>query len=168
MKAWYANSSERGVSGICQQSIEVLRQHVINLKNDGIEPIAALIFDEMAIRKAVKWHDVEKKFVGPITYGLRSDDMYQPVANNALVFMLNGVNYDMCIPVARYFIQSLQAEEKAALLEDIIVEITKLGVRVLSITFDGLPSNLTACELLGAVFDVEKLDNMNPFFSSWC
>lgn len=159
MKAWYALSAERGVSGICKQSIESLSHRVTNLKNDGVEPI-----DEMAVREAVKWRDAEKKFVGPITYGFRADDSHLPVANNALVFMLNGVNFDMCIPIARYFIQSLKAEEKAALLEDIIIEISKLGVRVISITFDGLSTNFTACEILGAVFDLNNLDNMNPYF----
>lgn len=161
IRAWYANSREKSVSGFCKQAIEILRQRATDLKNDGIEPCVAIIFDEMAIRKAVKWHDPEKTFVGHITYGFRPEDSHLPVANNALVFMLNGINFDICIPMARYFIKSLKTEEKVALLKDVIVEVTQLGVRVLTVTFDGLSTNFTTCESLGAVFDV---DSMKPYF----
>lgn len=159
--SWYANTSASGVSGFCQQSIEVLSERAKKLKADGIEPTVALIFDEMAIKKTIKWSHNEKKFIGHITYGFRPDGSHLPIANNALVFMLNGINFNLTLPIAHHFINTLKAEEKATLLKDVITEITKHGVRVLSVTFDGFSTNFTSCELLGANFDP---NNMTPYF----
>lgn len=47
------------------------------------------------------------------------------------------------------------------LINQVVTEVTRLGIRVANITFDGLSSNFSACEELGASFN--QL-NMKPFF----
>lgn len=115
----------------------------------------------MSTKQHLQWSDCQKKFLGHITYGFRPDGAVIPLANNVIVFMLNGVNVEFTLPVAHYFIRSLLAEEKLRLLQDIIKAINACGVRVLNVTFDGLPSNFTMSQLLGASFTET---NFKPYF----
>lgn len=161
IQKWYENVKSNGKKGFCEQSIEVLTQNVEKVKAGGIEPVCSLIFDEMAIRKNLQWSAAHKQFQGQITYGFRPDCTEVPLANNALVFMMSGINFDLSIPLAYYFINSLTAAEKVKLLTEVISVISELGVRVISITFDGLASNATMCKQLGANF---KMNNLKPYF----
>lgn len=86
----------------------------------------------MSIRRMIQWNDAKKKFIGYITYGNFKGEFIAP----------NG-------------------KEKAVLINQVVTEVTKLGIRVANITFDGLSSNFSACEELGASFN--QL-NMKPFF----
>lgn len=162
LQKWYANSSVSGEAGLCQQSFEILNQKVEELKAKEIQPICSLIFDEMAIKKHLQWSNTKKTFLGQINYGFRADNLELPIANNALVFMLNGINFDMTLPLSYFFINSLKTDEKVALLKKVVATVTKCGVRVLTVTFDGLRSNFTMCESLGANFDVKKFE---PYFN---
>lgn len=161
IRKWYMNSSANGEPGLSKQSFQRLTQLANEQKANGIELICSLIFDEMSIRKHLQWSDSEKKFLGHITYGFRPDNEDVRIANNAIVFMLNGINIDFTIPVAHYFIGSLLAVEKANLIEEVIKAISACGVRVLNISFDGLPCNFTTCELLGASFGERSF---KPYF----
>lgn len=155
------NSNANGEPGFCKQSFSILTQLAIDNKANGTSLVCSLIFDEMSIRKHLQWSDSQKKFLGYINYGFRPDGTEMPLANNAIVFMLNGINVKFTLPVAHYFIQSLKAEEKVCLLTEIIEAITACGVRVINISFDGLLSNITMCKLLGASFE---MDNFKPEF----
>lgn len=161
LKKWYANSSASDEPGLCEQSIDILSGKVKELKAAGIQPICSLIFDEMAIKKHLQWSKSKKMFLGQITYGFRPENLALPIANNALVFMLNGINFDMTLPISYYFINSLKTHEKVVLLTKTITTVIKCGVRVLSVTFDGLATNFTMCESLGASFDI---NNLKPYF----
>lgn len=160
LQKWYANSSVSAESGFCRQSLEILEQKVEKAKAEGINPICAIVFDEMSIRKHLQWSRAQKKFLGQIDYGFRPDCSEVPIANNAIVFMLKGINFELCLPVAHYFINTLNGEEKATLLKAIITKITSYSVRVLSVTFDGLCTNIKTCRILGADF---RLKNFRPF-----
>lgn len=118
--------------------------------------MCALVFDEVSIRKHLQWSRAQKKFLGQIDYGFRPDCSEVPIANNAIVFMLKGINFEMCLPVAHYFINTLNGEEKATLLKAIITKVTSYSVRVLSVTFDGLSTNIKTCRILGANFALKK------------
>lgn len=98
LQKWYANSSVNGEPGFCKQSIEILSEKAEELKAKGIEPICSIIFDEMAIRKHLQWSPAQKKFLGQVTYGFRPENSELPIANNALVFLVNGINFDSTIP----------------------------------------------------------------------
>lgn len=160
-RKWYANSGASGEPGFCKQSFSELTRLANDAKANGTELICSLSFDEMAIRKHLQWSHSQKKFLGHITYGFRPDAVEMVIANNVLVFMLNGVNSKMTLPMAHYFIGALKAEEKSKLLQEVISAISACGVRVISVTFDGLFTNLTTCKLLGASFD---LKNFKPYF----
>lgn len=161
IQKWYANTNVSGEPGICKQSFEILTARANQLKGEGIDPMCSLIFDEMAIRKLLKWSHAQKKFIGQINYGFRPEFSEVPIANQAMVYMLSGINFDITIPIAFYFIRGLKAEERAELLKKVIGEVKKCGVRVINTTFDGYSSNFKMCKLLGANFDLKKF---KPYF----
>lgn len=55
------------------------------------------------------------------------------------------------------------ADEKAQLLTDVMYAISEIGVKLVNIVFDGLSTNLPACEKLGASFN---LNNMQPYVNN--
>lgn len=84
-----------------------------------------------------------------------------PIANNVLVFMLTCLNNATSIPIAYFPITSLDGVEKKDILVRILSDLSKIGVKVTNVTFDGLDINRVACEILGASFDPR---NPIPFF----
>lgn len=162
IQKWYANCNVSR-TGICEQSLEILAKNAAKLKSTGVEPVCALIFDEMALKKHLQWSCMQKVFLGPINYGFRPESSEVPLAKEAIVFMVNGFNFNTTLPLAYYFINRLNAEEKVVLLKNIITAIRNCGVRVLSVTFDNLADNFAMCRLLGS--NVRDADNYKPYFS---
>lgn len=162
VRKWYANSSANGQPGITKESLDTLRTLVNNAKSNNNEIVCALNLDEMHIRRHVQWCDNQKKFIGHITYGSRQNHAdYLPVASNALVFMLNGINSKFNLPLAFYFINTLNTSEKASLIIEIIEILTRIGVKIVVISFDGLSTNTATCNLLGAC--LSQGQNFKPF-----
>lgn len=163
LRKWYMLSDSNGKPGVCKDSIQMLKSLVEDMNAKGQKLICSLCFDEMHIKKHLMWSHNEKKFIGNITYGIRNDGTNLPIAKQALVFMLNGVNIDFNLPVAFYFIRELNANEKSSLLAEILKTITDLNIKVISVAFDGLPMNITTCTRLGASFLRKKFE---PYFYS--
>lgn len=87
-----------------------------------------------------------------------------PIAKFALVFMVNGINEFIQLPVAYYFVNSSAALDKFNLVTHIVKEITKCGVKVSNVTFDGFSSNISMCSLLGADITNTDVSKIKPFF----
>lgn len=77
--------------------------------------------------------------------------------------MICGVNLVIKSPVAYYFIDSLKTESKKKLLMDVLQAVSATGVTILNITSDGLVTNLSVFEKLGANFADFKPSFKNPF-----
>lgn len=159
IRSWISNCS--GFGEICAGALETLKNIADELKSRGKQFICSMSFDEMSIRKHVQWSDAKKKFQGFITFGRKNSNGEIPVANQALAFLITGINMQVSIPIAHFFITKLIASEKAFLIEQIVREITKVGVKLINITFDGDPTNFAACKLLGASFQPRDL---RPYF----
>lgn len=156
IKAWYRNSNLDAKSGINENAMNILKQIVREMKNKDEKLVGSLSFDEMAIRKHYQWCNKTKEFLGNVSYGDSTD-----VANNAIVFLINGVNTHITLPIAYYFITTLTAEQRKTLLLEILNELFDCGIIISNVTFDGLPANALMCVLLGADLDSEEL---KPYF----
>lgn len=166
LRKWYANCTYESQPGISKEGMRALGSLANDFKNEGKQLIVSIAFDEISIRRLVQWSDAKKKFLGYITYGRFVGEV--PVARNALVFLLTAINADFSLLIAHYFVIALNATERAFLIDEIVTKITKLGVKVATITFDGLRANLSACEALKASFNVvnPKPFILNPVDSS--
>ena len=108
------------------------------------------MFDEMAIRQQIQWDCSSKRFEGVVNYGIDIIDKDCTIpATNAIVFLVNAVNGFWKVPVAYYFVTTLNASEKAAVLINILSAIRSTGVETISVTFDGARSNLSMINVLG-------------------
>lgn len=130
------------------------------MKENQKELYCTLAFDEMHIKGHVEWLHESKKFSGLITYGRRDSNEKLPIAKQALVFLITCHESKLSIPVAHYFIDNLDTGEKTKLLFEVVRCLRLVGVCILNITFDGLPTNRSMCEGLGASFDA---NNIIPF-----
>lgn len=159
IRKWFAFSNASGNGGIIDAALQTLKK-MVEEHNEKI--FVALSFDEMSIRSLIQYQHFKKRFSGFINFGTKKFNTdVLPIATNALVFMLNGINVKMTVPIAYYFITTLIAEEKAVLIASIIKTLTSIGIRVASVTSDGLITNFASYGILGADFADE---NITPYF----
>lgn len=153
IRKYFANSTSNGQPGISKDSVEILKKLVEN-----VGPVyCTLSLDEMHIRRNVQWSDCQKKFIGGISYGsIPSNAEYMPVATNAIVFMVNGINVKFNLPIQFEFMNCLQSHEKTAMILMALKVLAEVGITVIALTFDGLANNISTCNLLGARFDVDS------------
>lgn len=114
--------------------------------------VCSLVYDEMYIRQQVYWSPNEMQYSGLKSNGeISNEDLEKNIAKQAIVFILNGIDVNFEFPVSYHFISDqFKTLERKALIHEIITEITKCGIKISNITFDGHASNVPALELLGA------------------
>lgn len=153
--SWYRYSNIKGNPGFHKETCERLKKIASNVFDDTKIPlVCSLIVDEMYIRKQVLWCNQVQQYMGYISYGAKEDQKLLPIANQAIVFLLNGINQRFEFPFGYHFIQALNAEDKANLYLEVIQKVTECGIIIKNITFDGLASNFAMCNRLGANLDV--------------
>lgn len=152
IQAWYRNSDLDAESGISESSLRILKCKANEMTSKNQTAIFSLSFDEMAIRKHQQWCNKTKTFLGNVTYGDSSE-----VASNAIVFLARGLNTDIKVPIAYYFITNITAEQRKAILLQILDRLFKNDINISNITFDGLAANARMCELLGASLQGEDM-----------
>lgn len=156
LQKWYQNiQCEPGFSS---ESIEAIKRKA----SKSSKPLyGSLMFDEISIRKKVDWDG--KKFVGFVDFGNYEIAQNTGIAaKEALVFMVNCLNQRWKIPVGYFFISSMNAKDKANLVEACLRCLAESGIKIISLTFDGLKSNLAMCERLGA--SLKDPRHLQPWF----
>lgn len=155
LSKWY--STIDGSPGFLKEALEALKNKVCEAKEKGNEVLCNFVLDEMAIMKRIEWDG--KRTYGYVDLGINvegdSGDNLEE-AKEALVFMLVALNSCWKIPVAYFLTNGLSGNEKANLLEQCLEYIHSAGVIVTSITFDGAPSNISMCNVLGANLNYGK------------
>lgn len=156
IKCWYRNSNLDSEPGINQSSLMILERMAGEMNAKSQQLVCSLTFDEMSIRKHEQYCKSTKQTLGNVSYGSKIE-----VANNAIVFLANGINAKIKVPVAYHFITSLNGRDRMTLLLEVLAEMFKRGIFVSNITFDGLSANQLMCTMLGASFDE---NNMRTYF----
>lgn len=162
VRQWHSKSSSNFQNGFNPQSIISLTKLSNEKKADGKDLYVSMCFDEVSIRKHIQWIHARKQFNGIVTYGRRDKDDF-PVANNAIFFLVNLVESGESLVIGCFLIKSLDSIEKTKLVRDVIAKVNSTGACLMSISFDGLATNFSTCEALGASFD---LQNLQPFISN--
>lgn len=146
---WFANSDICGEPGIQDETLERLKKIAQDYEEKNNRQLkCSLVFDEIYIRQQVLYAVHQMDYVGYINYGEKTDG--RTIAKQAIVFLLNGIEVYLEFPVAYRFINELVASERSILLDKVISTVTRCGVKIMNITFDGNTANVPACELLGA------------------
>ncbi|XP_026667506.1 uncharacterized protein LOC113464040 [Ceratina calcarata] len=99
IRAWYSTTD--GSPGFTKEAIDILKRKSEEAGDKKL--YACLTMDEMAIRSQVVWDKSKTKFVGYIDTGIQTENNENlPLAKEALVHLLTGINQRWKIPVA-YF-----------------------------------------------------------------
>lgn len=156
IRSWHKNSSANISSGFSNQSISILTNLANEAKAEGKDLYVSMSFDEVSIRKHIQWVHDEKYFSGTVTYGKRDDDEI-PVANNAIFFLITLIQTGKTMVLGYFLIKTLNTQEKTKLVLDAIDKINSTGAYLISMAFDGLSTNFSVCESLGASFDIGNI-----------
>lgn len=167
IKAWFANSDIRGDPGIQDETIERLKKIAAEYKEkNGHDLICCLIFDEMHLRKQILFSMEKMEYVGFANYGRKPGNEQTSFAKQAIVFLLNGIDVNFEFPVVYHFIDDLDMHQRKNLIEEVIAMVTRCGIRITNLTFDGYSANMPAMELLGAELKInlkQKNRKFRPF-----
>ena len=118
------------------------------------------MIDEMAIKKHVSWNG--KKFRGYVDLGNEvEDDDSAPIAKDALVFMVVGVNETWKVPVGYFFIDGLSGKERANLIKVSIKKLHDVGIDIISLICDGPSCHFAMLNALGVEL---KVPYIQPYF----
>lgn len=162
IRNWFANSDLKGEPGFQDEQLERLKKIADDYKSKYDHQLkCSLVFDEIHLRQQVLWAVHQMDYVGYINYGQRSDK--NTVAKQAIVFLLNGIDVNFEYPVAYWFIDELDATERSALLDKVIATVTRCGVKITNLTFDGHAANIPACEMLGAKLKINYKGESRDF-----
>lgn len=120
--------------------------------------LCCVSLDEMSIRQHLQWNG--KQTVGYVNIGQHLDADNVPLAKDVLVFMVTSLNGSWKIPVGYFLTNGVNGEQRSTLLQNCVHLLKECGLHVVSITFDGCPSNLAMARNLGAKFD--SADDIRP------
>lgn len=145
--------------GFLPASISFLEQLSLN---SASKLYYVIMIDEIHIRKQVI-HDGEG-FVGYTDYGgIVENDQEDKIATTALFIMASSINGNYRIPLGYILTNGLKSELVASVILQTLQIMKKTSSIVAAVTFDGLRSNISAVQSLGANLDVESED-FSPTF----
>lgn len=164
LRYWY--SAINGDPGFTEEAFDALRQRVDQQKHDKNKKplLVGLSFDEMFIRKHSQYDTAKKEFLGHITSGKPDQhEFYTPLCREALVFMVTGIEQEFKLPIGYFLTNGLSSEEKAALVKEALFRLYRIGIKPVSLTFDGAKSNITTMKLLGVDYNNDKPYFWHPY-----
>lgn len=143
-----------------------LKKMATDANSKGKTLLACLIMDEMTLHRGYQWNDNAHKVSGLVDFGNcrenQENGQDRQLAKEALVYLINGINDKFKIPVAYFLINKLKAKEKAAITKEVLLAVSKTGIKVIAMNFDGLKGNISVCRQLGANFKLEMPFIVNP------
>lgn len=158
IRKWY--SSIDGSPGYTAEALAAIKSKAHEMNSAGKELVCALMMDEMSIREHVDYQG--GKNIGYVDFGIHLDNDALPLAKEALVFMLVGVNCSWKVPVAYFLISAIGASEKANLVKGCCTMLHECGVKIISLTFDGAATNMSMASILGANLTLPSLKPCFP------
>lgn len=152
IQKWYA--SIKSLPGFINESFEILEKKVNEYEAKNKKLICCLVRDEMAIRKQSQWNPYKSKFEGFVDMGEKvTAEGVLPLAKEALVFLVSGVEEDFKLPLTYFFINSLNTDQSAFITNQMLIRLGEIGVEIAAITMDGNKTNISMCKSLGADFN---------------
>lgn len=145
ISAWYRTVN--GEPGIGSEAMKSITERV---KNTNYPLLGCLMFDEMAIREHVEYDG--SKFSVHIDYGKDIACELDIDATQVSVFMIVCLNGSWKVPVAYYFMKGASAEGKTTFTVQCLEAMHEIGLKVVSLTYDGTATNLSVLNKLGCNF----------------
>lgn len=121
-------------------------------KTSGQPVLCSLMFDEMSIKKHIDLFNGTSWGYVNVGANVIQDDRRQ-FATEAFVLMVVAVNARWKLPIAYFFINGLNATERANIVKEALIKLHECEVTVTSLSCDGLNVTFTMMRALGAKID---------------
>lgn len=149
-----------GKPGFNRWAIPAIKNKIDEADKSGNKLKFALNIDGMYINSIIEC-DNNGKHYGYVDYG--DNVVKKEIAKEAIVFLITTINGRWKIPVAYYFVSKVSTEQMASMVEDVLYFLESNKIDVISLTFDGLKTNISMVEYLGASVNPNSL---KPYFYS--
>ncbi|KAB0801379.1 hypothetical protein PPYR_05733, partial [Photinus pyralis] len=141
--------------GFTTEAFETLRKQVQFSQKPCL---CALVIDEMSIRKHLEWDG--NKFYGYVNFGVDINDDCNELAKEVFVLLIVAVNGTWKLPIGYFLTNGLSGEQKSSLINQSIIMVQNTGAKIVSLTCDGAPSNISMCSLLGCSLQYPNMQTM--------
>ncbi|KAL2096821.1 hypothetical protein ACEWY4_006028 [Coilia grayii] len=121
------------------------------------DTVCALTLDEMHLHAMTEY--AGDQLHGYVDIG--SGEIENNMAKEALVVMVVAINESWKVPIAYFLINSMDATDKANVVRESLSRLYEVGIKVVSLTFDGLKTNIAMARKLGANINIK---DMKPYF----
>lgn len=142
--------------GFLKECFQTLKQKSLHKKNI----LCSLIFDEMSIKKKLDFDG--KRIWGYTDYGTRLESDNMDLATEVLVLMVVCHTEGWKLPIAYFFIKTLNAKEKANIINEALIRLHEVGIDITSVTCDGPATHFSMFEILGC--DWSNKYSMKTYF----
>lgn len=139
------------------------------MKANNQDLLIALSVDDMSIRKLLEFDG--NRVTGFTYFGEKDKETGKTIvdtnaepASHAHVYMATAINSHFSLPSALFFIDSLDAAQRAEITKECIIKIEEAGAKVLTLTFDGTTTNFSMANKLGA--DLANSRDPKHFFTN--
>lgn len=135
--------------GLTKQSFELLKN--LRSGDSGWQyDICGIVIDGMSIRSSLEWDNHKAKMVGLVDFGENIDVPGEDKpAHEALVIMAVGIRSAWKLPLAYFFCVGCSANLQAQLLRNVFDELLEINVTPISLTLDGMITNVKTVNILG-------------------
>ncbi|CAH2089020.1 unnamed protein product [Euphydryas editha] len=141
---WYSNID--GSPGLTEDAFKIFKA---KRSQSDKNMTCALIAAEMAIRQQKCFNRKTLQDEGIVDMGSGPNENMNIKASEAYFFILVSLNEPWKLPIAYFLIHGMTGEQKANIIKTILHKCHEVGVDVMSLTFDGHSSNLSAMQILG-------------------
>ncbi|XP_045462374.1 uncharacterized protein LOC123672342 [Harmonia axyridis] len=141
-------------------ALKGIKDKVSKAKINGKDLVGALLMDEISIRKLIEWNEGKFKGISDFKGYIGKENHEIEEAREILVFMVVFLNE---VTVSYFFTNGVSSQDKASILLKLLEHIDETGLRIATITFDGLQTNFKMAEILGA--DFSNKDSLKPWLS---
>lgn len=152
LSKWYATVDAE--PGICNESLNILK---LKCQNTYKKIYCALIMDEVAIRKQLEFDGTRHH--GYIDFGLGLNGDTVEMASECFVFLIVAINESWKLPVGYFLSNHLTSAQKVGLLGRCLDLLHATSITVVSLTFDGCPTNINMVKQLGCNLNVKSLES---------
>lgn len=157
LRGWY--SAINGSPGFTDESFDALKERAKIEKEKGRQLRICLMLDGVYIRQQSQWDNAGKKFLGHNMVRNECDSASLPLATQALVFMVCGIENDFKIPIGYFMNNGANYNEIADMETEAMYRLSQIGIRVASLTYDGAKENIKAVKSLGATLEAPYIIN---------
>lgn len=135
LSKWYTTINAE--PGFTSESFETLKERNKHLEKNIF---CSLVLDEMNLRQHVEW--LNDKVYGLVNIENNINDENMGYAKEALVFMIVAINESWKVPLGYFFINGLNSEKKAELVNHCLRLLEDCRITVMNITFDCCSTNI--------------------------